>query len=143
QAALWPGHPWRHPYSGTPSSLGRITPAALTRWHAAQLDPDQLVVAVVGGVDPSAAHEVLGPWLSQIEAPPEPLTLATPGPIQPRTRIAYAGQEQATVIAATRGASFDDDRRHALALAAAILGAQGGRLFLDLREARGLGYAVW
>ena len=53
------------------------------------------------------------------------------------------GHEQAWVVLATRGLDLLDPSRRALELAAAILGGQGGRLFIELREKLGLAYSVW
>lgn len=142
-ASLWPNHPWRHPWAGTRSSLERITPAALARWHELQIQPRNLVVAVVGGVDPEEALAALAPWFERLEPGPDLPRRRVPPPPRGGHRTAQAGHEQATVLACLRGASLRDPDRHALHVASTLLGAQGGRLFLELREARGLGYAVW
>ena len=54
----------------------------------------------------------------------------------------HEGIEQAHCVIGVRGVAVDDDDRFALDLIAQILGGQGGRLFLDLRDRRGLAYAV-
>lgn len=142
-ALLYPEHPWRHPWSGTLGGLERVTPRALRRWHEQQIQGRNLVVAVVGGVHPEAVRDVLAPWLEELD-PGEPLPARSlPPPPNPARRQTRAGHEQATVVACVRGAALTDPDRHALTVAGAILGAQGGRLFLSLREARGLGYSVW
>lgn len=142
-ASLWPNHPWRHAWAGTHTGLERITSNALMRWHESQITPRNLVVAVVGGVDPEEALAVFSPWFERLEPGPELSRRKIPPPPRGGRRLARAGNEQATVLACLRGASLHDPDRHALSIAATLLGAQGGRLFLDLREARGLGYAVW
>ena len=43
----------------------------------------------------------------------------------------------------SRAFRVDQPERYALELATAILGGQGGRLFMELREKRGLAYSVW
>ena len=51
-------------------------------------------------------------------------------------------REQAHVTLGFRALTLSDPRRTALELAANILGGQGGRLFMDLRDKRSLAYSV-
>ena len=142
-AALFPKHPWRLPHGGTAASIGRIRPATLSRWHRQLFSPDNLTIAVAGGIDPDAVFETLSPWLEALELGAGLEDRAPPG--VPRRSIALlrAGNEQASVTLCARGPNLYSPDRPALELAAAILGGQGGRLFLDLREGQGLGYSVW
>jgi zinc protease len=142
-AALFPKHPWRLPHSGTVSTIKRIRTATLARWHQQIFSADNLAIAVAGGVDPDAVFETLSPWLMELgrgSSLPD-----RPRPGAPRRTLAplHAGNEQASVTFCVRGPDLYSPDRPALEVAAAVLGAQGGRLFLDLREGRGLGYSVW
>lgn len=140
---IYKGHPWALPFSGTSATLGNIGPTTLRRWHRRHLDPSRLVVAVAGGIDPAWTTDVLGAWLADL-TPTEPLPDRPEFKPLPRTRhVRRAGQNQATVIAAVRTGGSDDPHRHALNLASACLEGPSGRLFLELREKRGLGYDVW
>ena len=140
-AALWPDHPWRLPMGGTTTSLSRMGPRTLQRWHRRHLCAGRAVVAVVGGT-PRRVEEVLGDWLSDL---PECTDLpALPVPRPPRARRSLrAGRSQAHLLLGFRGATRTGPDRWALELAAVLLGRQGGRLFLELRERRGLAYSVW
>jgi zinc protease len=42
-----------------------------------------------------------------------------------------------------RGVAITDERRTALSVASHLLDSQSGRMFLELREQRGLAYGVW
>lgn len=142
-ALMWRRHPWRLPTGGTRSSLDRLGPATIRRWHEQQLVGSNLVIVVAGGVDPDTVIDSLS-WLDDL--PDEPWT---PGPRptpRPRTRgrhVVQAGREQSTVLLMGDGVKVDDPRRHPIDLLTAILGGQSGRLFLDLREKRSLAYSVW
>jgi predicted Zn-dependent peptidase len=46
--ALFSGHPYSRPPSGTETSLPRITADDLKKFHGANYDPDQLILSVVG-----------------------------------------------------------------------------------------------
>ena len=148
---LWPGHPWRLPALGTPATLARIRPARLAALHDEVVRPDNnLVIGVAGGFDPDVVVEEFERWAEILdEAATDPLTIATvdEAPVTGRRRgnprPRYAGTQQATVLLGTRGVAFDDPDRAALAVSTAVLDSQAGRLFLQLREARGLAYSVW
>ncbi len=141
--ALWPGHPWRFPHGGTTASLNKISAGALRLHHRRVFAADNIVVAVAGGIDPDRVLEVMSGWDGAL---PQAARLPAPvDPKAPRTHIAdqAAGKEQATVALGVRGLGLDHPDRTVLAMAAAVLDSQSGRLFLNLREARGLAYGVW
>jgi zinc protease len=143
-ARLWPGHPWRLRPTGTEASLQRVGPRTLRRWHRGLITGENTVVAVAGGVIPDAVREAIGPWLEAL--PPGPFALGDRGQSREPGRGVIrrrAGREQAWVLRGVRGVSITDPARLPLLVAAAILGSQGGRLFLSLREDRGLAYSVW
>ncbi len=140
---LFPGHPWRLSPLGTYKSLKAIDPAGIRKFHKRNLVANNVVVAVAGGVEPDAVLDVLGPWLNKLPtgAPP---TVQTPHQaIGVAPRLVSAGHEQAYVQFAWQGLCWSDPERYALAIATSILGSQSGRMFMELRERRALGYAVW
>ncbi|MBW2253090.1 MAG: insulinase family protein [Deltaproteobacteria bacterium] len=141
---LWPAHPWRLPPTGTEASLQYVGRKTLRRWHQGLITGDNMVVAVSGGVDPDGVREAIQPWLEAL--PPGPFALGDRGAPQAPGRGVIrrrAGREQSWVLRGVRGVSVADPARLPLLVAAAILGSQGGRLFLSLREDRGLAYSVW
>jgi zinc protease len=136
-------HPYRLPALGHAASIAALDREALVAHHAAYVHADNLVIAVAGDVDPdavaaalSARFADLAPARSPARAPRE----AAPRAI--RRAELRKPREQAHCMIGMRGVTVDDDDRFALDLMAQILGGQGGRLFLDLRDRRGLAYAV-
>jgi predicted Zn-dependent peptidase len=74
-------------------------------------------------------------------APPEP---PPPGPTPVLTRFARKPTEQVHVCLGGRGVARDDERRYALRVLDSVLGAtSSSRLFQEVRERRGLAYAVY
>lgn len=143
-AGLYPNHPWRLPPLGTETSLEKVTSGALTKFHAANFTPDNLVIAVAGGIDADLVHETLGPWLEELpKGPWKPPEWPIPGPVAPGIYRARAGHGQAHIWVGVRGPAAHDPDRAALQIAAAVLNGQGGRLFVALRERLGLAYDVW
>ena len=72
-----------------------------------------------------------------------PPTLPVPSSALGSTRTRRGGQSQGAVILGVRVHAGTPERRRALAVLASLLDSQSGRLFMDLREARGLAYGVW
>jgi predicted Zn-dependent peptidase len=102
-----------------------------------------LVVSLSGGIDPDRAATLVENRLRLTDrngtgyAPaPGPLTL-------PTVRLLKKKTEQAHICLGTRALSYLDDDRYALDLINTILGeGMSSRLFLDIREKRGLAYDV-
>ena len=139
---LWHGHPWRLPTLGTEASLNAIRPATLRAFHDTAFTGHGTVMVVAGGFDPAAVSEAAC-WLGSLP-PGKDLPPRTPPMPRLGTRCqVQAGREQATLILCGLGHAVDDPDRDALLMASNMLSAQGGRLFRELREERGLAYSVW
>lgn len=144
-ACLFPDHPWRLPTLGTEGSLKGLAPSALLHRHRRLVRPSNLAVGVAGGVDPGRVTDVLAPWLDALarrSAGPAPAVPPIGAPPLPG-RTVVAGNDQATVLAGVRGPAVGDEDRSVAFVLGALLDSQSGRLFLSLREARGLAYGVW
>lgn len=63
-------------------------------------------------------------------------------PNEPKFGFDELEREQAHISLLFRGVSLRDERRTSLELASQILGGQGGRLFMDLRDKRSLAYSL-
>ncbi len=145
---LWPRHPWRLPVLGTAATLSRVRPGRLAAIHDVVMHPENLVIGVAGGFDPDVVLAEIERWIDALgDRASRSLQLAVPRDrgasrrASPRTR--YAGTQQATVLLGTRGVAYDDPDRLPLGVSTAVLDSQAGRLFLQLREVRGLAYSVW
>jgi zinc protease len=140
---LWPKHPWRLPVLGTEASLEKITSRTLHRFHERVVTADNLVIAVAGGIDPELVCKSLEPHLQGL---PPKRAFEVPAPaetVHGRTSELHAGKDQATILLGTRGVPIGHPDRTALSVATHILDSQSGRLFLRLREERGLAYGLW
>jgi len=142
-SALWPSTPWRLPRDGAESALNRLRPATLTAWHERQFTGNNLVFAVAGRIDPDQVFAQAEEWLGALPAGEPVAPPDTSSPARGGTRRRTAGQEQTLITIGMRGASIGSPDSVPLTLASGILGGQGGRLFLALRERLGLAYSVW
>jgi zinc protease len=141
RALRWHGHPWRLAASGTEATVPRLTSRALRQWHDAQLGAG-MVISIVGGVRPDTVDRALA-WLNDV---PEAVALDARPEAKPRLRgvhTLHAGHEQAHVWLTGTGIALGQHDRRGLELGAAMLDGQAGRMFLELRERRGLAYEIW
>jgi zinc protease len=137
-------HPYGLPVPGTPDAVGEISRDSLIAHHARLARPDNLVIAVVGDVDPDDMAAHLARRLGPLDG--EPYDPALPGmePAPSEIRVAeeYKDRAQAHLVIGFRGLTVQDEDRETLELIAQILGGQGGRLFGELRDRQGLAYSV-
>lgn len=123
---------------------------AIARFHHSRYRPDNVVIAASGAVDHDAlvalARERTGAAADvsvrggAANGRPTPLTL----PDGPCRRFERKDTEQYHVCLGAPGLSRHDDRRFALRVLDTIFGGtSSSRLFQEVRERRGLAYAVY
>jgi predicted Zn-dependent peptidase len=132
---------------GAADVIASVSPRAIRAYHRAMYVGGNVVVAAAGNV----AHERLVRLLDaarrrKAEAPPKgtrvrpPLVKAPP----PGLRFARKETEQYNVCLAAPGIARSDRRRFAASLLDGILGGSASsRLFQEIREKRGMAYAVY
>ncbi len=144
EEGLFPTHPFGRDVLGRPETLARIGAPELRRLFAAAARPETLAVAVAGDVDPELVFEFFTQALAALVPAGE--SLPAPGPVPlpggPVSGREVAALEQSHVLVGFGGPSLRHPDRHALGVAGALLGGQGGRLFQRLRDELGLAYAV-
>ncbi len=142
-ARLYPGHPYGAPAGGTRGTLGRLGTPALRELHARWLRADNLVLTVAGGFDPDRMLRKIRRWFGRLSGGWKAPAVVSPAPPPDTVRLRVGSdREQAHVIVAWPGARVAGPEQPVVELAAGVLGGQGGRLFLQLREEHGLAYSV-
>jgi zinc protease len=143
--AHWERHPYRLPIPGTTETVTRFGREELLAHHERLVRADNLVIALVGDVDPERAAELVQrrfaelPGGSRVEASLPPQELA---PRAVRSAVEHKDRAQAHLVIGFRGLDVHDPERHALEVLCQILSGQGGRLFLELRDRQSLAYSV-
>jgi zinc protease len=137
-------HPYRHPLLGHAASVAAFDRALVAAHWERLVQGPNLALAVAGDVDPDRVAQLLAARLAEL--PPGPCEPPWP-PLEPppdaiRRAEIVRERAQAHLVIGFRGVSVRDDDRLALEVIAQILAGQGGRLFLDLRDRRGLAYSV-
>ena len=140
---IWPGQPLGRDIAGSAESIGRLSSDSLTRYMGEQYVPNNIVLAVAGNITHdeivSAVQDGLGEWRPGNPATWLPATQANGR----RCAVKYKKTEQAHMSMAVHGLSLTHPDRHALSFLSIILGeGMSSRLFVELREQRGLAYDI-
>jgi len=139
--AIWEGHPLAPPILGTPDSIKAMTRDTIAGYWASRYTPKSTVIAIAGNLPDNLIEmvtEAFGGW----EGSATTREAATPA-VAPRANVRTKDTEQAHLILGSPSIARDDDRRFALTIADHVLGGgMSSRLFREIREIRGLAYAV-
>lgn len=143
---LWKQHPYRLPTVGKESSVKSLSREQLLAAYHSQLNPERLVLSVVGAVDVAATVELFQRRIGGARAPagtPAPVLPSVEAPpAEPRAGFVAKQKEQAHLVLGFPGITLQDPRKWSLEVLATVLAGQGGRLFLELRDRQSLAYSV-
>jgi len=140
---LWPENPLGRDVAGTPETVKGIDREMVLAYLAQQYVPNNILISVAGNI----AHEevvaaidaALGDWAGGMPASWLPAVSSN----GVRCAVKYKNTEQAHVSVAVPGLPLNHPDRHALSFLSVILGeGMSSRLFIELREKRGLVYDV-
>ena len=141
QGALYAGQPLGRPILGEEETLRRISIETLEAFRDAHLSPERLVIAIAGAFDRTAVCDA-------VEKRFGALTQKAPQEREPaRARSGRASEtrklEQAHLVFSWPAPNSSSDAIYAARLLSEIFGGgMSSRLFQEVREARGLVYAV-
>ncbi len=141
---LYGPHPYGRPLLGSSETVTRIDAATLRAHQARIVRPGNLVVSVVGDVDPDQTAARIARHLAPLSGTggAEPLPPAPDFAGAGQTRVEHKDRAQAHLVVGYPGLTLHDPDREALEVVSQVLGGQGGRLFLQLRDRQGLAYTV-
>jgi len=143
---LYPGHPYRQPVAGTAESVKKITRAQIVGFYGENYRPDTAVLAVVGDVTRDEVRRELLARLGSWTATTGPRPVIPPAPASPpvESRVIHRDLTQATVSLARPGIRQDHPDYFPLVVANYVLGGgSASRLYMKVREERGLAYSVY
>ena len=142
--AVFGGHPLGRAIIGRAPVIRSVAPDVLRAFHAHRYVPGNIVLAAAGSVDHDALCRLAEGVLADRTGAPLPGVPEPPPPVPTVRRFVAKPTEQVHVCLGGRGVSRDDDRRYGLRVLDTILGAtSSSRLFQEVRERRGLAYAVY
>lgn len=145
RADMYGDHPYGLPGIGTPETIIGITQKDLYEAHQAYFRPNNTVIAIAGRITPTQAVHLVetyfGEW-SAPDAPPPELTYP-PLPQQNTQQQIDQDTNQAIVVVGYQAPPVKHPAYAALKLMSTYLGnGLSSRLFVELREKRGLAYDV-
>lgn len=141
---IWPGQPLGRDVAGTKEAVASMTREKLLDYMAAQYVPSNAVISLAGNIN----HEEIVESVSSIlngwsPGHPRPWYPALDGQRQPQLKAEFRDTESVQLCLGLRGLSGSHPDRFALDLLNIILGeGMSSRLFLEVRERRGLAYDI-
>jgi predicted Zn-dependent peptidase len=143
--AIFGDHPLGRPVIGRAEVVGNVPVPDIAAYHRSRYLPSNVVVASAGNIDHDRLVELVESAVDGADAAPAPAPSDGPaGPTAPQVRFHRKDTEQYHLCLGGRGMSRSDDRRFALRILDTILGGStSSRLFQEVREKRGLAYAVY
>jgi predicted Zn-dependent peptidase len=145
-SAMFPDHPLGREVLGTRQSIGDMTRDSIARFHRHHYRPSSIVVAAAGNLIHDRVVDRLARHAEALDIGPEVelgRTVEGLAPAQPRAVLTKPA-EQVHVVLGTRGIAREDPDRYPLTvLNQALGGGMSSRLFQEVRERRGLAYAVY
>jgi predicted Zn-dependent peptidase len=152
-AELFGDTPVGRPILGTVDSINSIGRDQIAEHYRARYTPPHIVVAVAGNLEHQVVADMVGRGFAHVTdgatAQREPAAPRVGGVYpalgsKPGVRLTSRDIEQANLVFGCTGLTRTDDRRFALGvLNAALGGGMSSRLFQEVREKRGLAYAVY
>jgi len=144
EQALWPDQPMGRDVAGTKASVQAITRPDILDYMGVQYSPSNVVISIAGDVSPEEVAEGLrqsmGRWAPRTALKTFPVEHRNGG--QP-LRLERRKTDQAHLCIAVHGLPLGHKDRYALDALNVMLGeGMSCRLFLELREKRGLVYDV-
>ena len=144
QKMMYGEHPYGFSSLGTESTVSNLTRNDLVDFHQTYLRPDQMVVSIAGKISPEQALSLVGEAFGDWKKPNQPTVITTPTPdFQPRLVTHEQDTQQAIVMIGYPAPSVSSPDYAALKIISTYLGnGLSSRLFVELREKRGLAYEV-
>ena len=140
-------HPLGRPVIGTAEVISSIPRDDIAAYHGRLYVPANIVVAAAGNVEHGQVIDLVTRGLERRGVVPKGGVNVRPPLVQPpppRLKFQRKDTEQYHVCLGAPGISRSDRRRFAASLLDAILGGSASsRLFQEIREKRGMAYAVY
>ena len=140
---FWANHPLGRPIQGTPETVEGLTQEGLRRYFSGTYTAPNLIIAAVGNIEHERVRELVERTFEAL--PTEQAQLNdNPPHVVPTITIRNKELEQSHVCLGTSGYQQDHADRYASYVLNTVLGgSMSSRLFQNVREKRGLAYAVF
>jgi predicted Zn-dependent peptidase len=141
--AVFGDHPLGRPVIGRAEVISSVPVPDIARYHEHRYNPDNLVLAAAGSIDHDQLVELAASAQGDLAAG-ENGSVEPPPDSEARRLFHQKETEQYHLCVGAPGLARDDERRFMLRVLDTILGGStSSRLFQEVREKRGLAYAVY
>jgi predicted Zn-dependent peptidase len=141
--SFWDGHPLGRPILGLPDTVSGLTPDVLRSYFNRTYTAGHLVIVAVGNVTHEGMRDLVMPTFGALPASDEHVVEEPPA-VMPRAQVRVKELEQSHVCLGTSSYPQNHDHRYAAYVLNTMLGgSMSSRLFQNVRERRGLAYAVF
>ena len=144
--AVFGDHPLGRAVIGKADVIAAVTREQLQDFHRARYVPERIVISAAGSVEHDELVELAraSEQNATAAAAPAALTREARPEFARRVRFLKKDTEQYHVCLGGRGLDRHDERRFALRVLEGVLGGtSSSRLFVEVRERRGLAYSVF
>jgi predicted Zn-dependent peptidase len=145
--AVFGDHPLGRPVLGSADVIANVSKRSVAAYHRARYAAGNVVVAAAGSVDHRRLVRLVQRMSEKVRQPParKPSVRAPlVAPPPPNLRFLRKETEQYHVCIGAPGIARSDKRRFTASILDAVLGGSASsRLFQEIREKRGLAYAVY
>jgi zinc protease len=141
--AMFGKHPYAHPFLGPSSEVESLTPEDCAAWYHGLLAPERVVLSIVGDLSVERARALAERLLGDLAPHPGPVPRdeAPATPVKPGEHVLRReGIKQSVVFVGFPAPPMMTDAANALEVLNGVLTGLGGRLFVELRDKRSLGY---
>lgn len=140
---IFGNHPYAYPFLGEANEVSALGARDCTEWYHGLLAPKQAVLSIVGDMSIERAHRIAERLLGDLadHAAPSPRADAPMRPVSPGEHVLRReGIKQAVTFVGFTAPRMETKESTALEVANGVLTGLGGRLFVELRDKRSLGY---
>jgi len=143
-AITWPGHALGRNIAGTIASVASLTRRDIAAYHDDWYRPVSVVVACAGDVDEEVLDGLIRRAFGKLKRTSEaPIDLFTDTAKAPNVRIVSKDIEQTNLVIGFPGLDRTHQDRYVLSVLHVLFGGNmSSRLFNEVREKRGLAYAI-
>jgi len=140
---FWGDNPLGRSILGRPENITRFDSETIKAFFHRLYQPDRILISVAGNIDHNHFIKLIGPAFESIQ-----IGNGFPDRTTPEARalvdVNYRKLEQVHICLGAKGLRIGDPRRYSFSLLNTILGGNmSSRLFQEIREKRGLAYAVY
>ncbi len=140
---FWQNHPLGRPILGTKETVEAFSVDGLRKYFTSAYSAPNLIVAAVGNIEHERVRDIVTRAFEGVPLVNEPIA-GTPPQVIPQIVIRNKELEQSHVCLGTNSYQQDHaDRYSSYVMNTVLGGSMSSRLFQNVREKRGLAYAVF